>query len=894
LRAAELTKNQKETPAAPAQSSFWGTIGWGALVLAVLLAIVFRKSFEPGQILFSNDGPLGAISSQSEDDIGGFNGFWQPLNWIGFQAPSALPSVTQAVVLATEPVFFSKIYTPFSLFFIGLAAVALFSRLGFSRFVCVLGGIATAFSTDYFSYACWGLGSLPLCVAFSFLALAALSTGRSWAWPALAGLAVGMGILEGFDSGAIMSLYVAAFTIFRYLVDETGELQKRLITGVAKLAVVVIFSVFMAAQALSTLIGTQISGIAGAAAAETAAAKEQNWNFATQWSLPKVEALRVLIPGLYGYRMDTPEGGNYWGTVGMPPGWETHHMGNPRFSGAGFYIGIVVLLFAAYAFVEAFRKDSALSARQKLFVRFWAAAAILSLLFSFGKYAPFYRIVYALPYFSTIRNPVKFMHPFSLSMVILFGYGLQAVLVRSAARATKSAGIGEKIRQWWQSAKPPERRWTWGCATFGAVLLLGLLVFTSSAREMTDYLQSVAVPASDAPKILKFSQQEIVWSLVFLLGAIGLFVLLVSGYFGGQRLKVGLGLLAALLVTDMVRANTPWVVYLDYRENYASNAIIEFLRQNPHEHRVATRFHPFGGSYFAGSDQMASVFGAVLNFWSQNLFPYYRIQSPDIIQMPREPELDKSFAQAFSPHDLASFNLLGRLWQLSNTRYVLGDKTFRLPANPPAEVPTIDFLNRFVSPDGSPFTVVTNFDIVPKGATATGPEDFTAIGNPNGRFSLYEFTGALPRTLLFSNWQVNANDQSTLMTLTQTNFNPRTSALAMSLGPFPPNGTNNPGTATITTYQPRLVEISADVKTPAFLVLFDRYDPLWTVTVDGKKEDLIRADYIFRGVYLQPGKHTVQFTFRTPLRALYVSLAAIVAGIGLCFYVAFRPEKLVS
>jgi hypothetical protein len=221
---------------------------------------------------------------------------------------------------------------------------------------------------------------------------------------------------------------------------------------------------------------------------------------------------------------------------------------------------------------------------------------------------------------------------------------------------------------------------------------------------------------------------------------------------------------------------------------------------------------------------------------------------------------------------------------------VLTDKTFQLPANPPAEFPTGDFLNRVVSPDGSPFNVVTNFDIALKGATAGGAEDFTAIGNPNGRFTLYEFTGALPRTLLFSNWQVNPNDQSTLLTLTQTNFNPRTTALALSPGPFVPSGTNNPGTATITTYKPRLVEVSADVKTPALLVLFDRYDPLWTVTVDGKKENLIRADYIFRGVYLQPGKHTVQFTFRTSLRGLYVSLAAIVAGIGLCLYVTFRPN----
>ena len=50
---------------------------------------------------------------------------------------------------------------------------------------------------------------------------------------------------------------------------------------------------------------------------QDSATKEKQWNFATQWSLSKAETLRVLIPGLFGYRMDTPEGGNYWGKVGQ-------------------------------------------------------------------------------------------------------------------------------------------------------------------------------------------------------------------------------------------------------------------------------------------------------------------------------------------------------------------------------------------------------------------------------------------------------------------------------------------------------------------------------------------------------------------------------------------------
>lgn len=871
-----------ESRASSDQPSFWKTMGVGAVVLAVLVGFVFRRSFDTGQVLFSNDGPLGAINAQADNPMGAFSGFWQPLNWIGNQAPNALPTLTQAFFLLTGPVGFSKFYAPVAIFVLGLAAVALFHRLRFGMVTCVLGGVAAAFNTDYFSYACWGLGSLTLCIAFSVFAVAALAGGRSWVWSMLGGLAVGMSIMEGFDSGAIMSLYIAAFVLFRAWAERTGSGQQALLKGVLNLVVVVMLAVFMAAQALTTLIGTQITGIAGASQKD--AAKEEQWDFATQWSLPKSETLRVLIPGLYGYRMDTGNGGNYWGTVGQQPGWDVHHSGIVRFSGAGFYVGVLVLLFAAYGLFEAFRKDSPLTQTQRSFVKFWASAALLSLLYSFGRHAPFYRMIYALPYFSTIRNPVKFMHPFSLSIVVMFGYGLHAALLRSSARAKQpAAGVSDKVRQWWATASVLEKRWTWGCATVIGLSLLGFLVYTSSAREMTEYLQRVQIHPNDIPEILKFSYHEVMTYLAFLAAGVAVLTLFLSGYFGGAKARVGLGLLAALLVIDMVRANAPWVVYYDYREDYASNPVLDLLQEKSFEHRVATKFNPFGGAYVVSvQDQMNNIFSELMNQWLQHHFQFYRIQSLDVIQMPRRPELDSAFSQALRPKDPSSYSLIGRLWQLTNTRYVLGERAM------------LDVLNNVMDPAARRFSIVTNFDVHPKtaGAASLRIQDFTASLNPNGRYSLFQFGGALPRAALYADWQVSTNDESVLGTLGQTNFDPNLKAYAdtaPAAGISP--STNAPGAVTITKYQPRSVELSADVKNPSLLVLFDRWDPQWTVTVDGKKENLVRADYIFRGVYLAPGSHQIQFTFRTPLRALYVSLAAIGVGVLLCLYVTFRPER---
>ena len=49
---------------------------------------------------------------------------------------------------------------------------------------------------------------------------------------------------------------------------------------------------------------------------------------------------------------------------------------------------------------------------------------LVSALLAFGRFAPFYKFFYALPYASMIRIPVKFMHLFSWILVILFAYGM--------------------------------------------------------------------------------------------------------------------------------------------------------------------------------------------------------------------------------------------------------------------------------------------------------------------------------------------------------------------------------------------------------------------------------------------------------------------------------------
>ncbi len=137
--------------------------------------------------------------------------------------------------------------------------------------------------------------------------------------------------------------------------------------------------------------------------------KAAHWDYATQWSLPKIETFGIIVPGLFGYRMDTPDGGAYWGAVGRNPGWDRYfasgEKGSPppaplRFYGTGNYAGTLVLLVALWAIAQSLRrKDSVFSTTHRQFLWFWTAVLLVSVLLAFGRFAPFYALLYKLPVF---------------------------------------------------------------------------------------------------------------------------------------------------------------------------------------------------------------------------------------------------------------------------------------------------------------------------------------------------------------------------------------------------------------------------------------------------------------------------------------------------------------
>src|SRR5438270_205272 len=81
---------------------------------------------------------------------------------------------------------------------------------------------------------------------------------------AMPGAYFGIWVTEGFDVGAIFSLFVAAFVLFQtFNTPDSVPTGKKLGRGFAQVVVVAVFAAFIATQAINTLVGTQVKGVVG-------------------------------------------------------------------------------------------------------------------------------------------------------------------------------------------------------------------------------------------------------------------------------------------------------------------------------------------------------------------------------------------------------------------------------------------------------------------------------------------------------------------------------------------------------------------------------------------------------------------------------------------------------
>jgi hypothetical protein len=198
--------------------------------------------------------------------------------------------------------------------------------------------------------------------------------------------------------------------------------------------------------------------------------------------------------------------------------------------------------------------------------------------------------------------------------------------------------------------------------------------------------------------------------------------------------------------------------------------------------------------------------------------------------------------------------------------------------------------------------------LVPSGYAALLPkEDFEARWRevplrapiPHyGGLRVYQNLRALPRAWLAQRVEFQSEEEQLRAIRGETPFDPMSTALLdrpdenkFDLRRFSQAAAGTPRKeTTILSRTPNAMTISADSDRPSILVMSEVAYPGWQARIDGREAELLRVDYLLRGVGLPAGRHTVEVFYRP--QSLIVGAIVSLLALPLLLLAAFGGFRL--
>jgi len=127
---------------------------------------------------------------------------------------------------------------------------------------------------------------------------------------------------------------------------------------------------------------------------------------------------------------------------------------------------------------------------------------------------------------------------------------------------------------------------------------------------------------------------------------------------------------------------------------------------------------------------------------------------------------------------------------------------------------------------------------------------------------IYENKNVLPRAFVVTDYRVLQDEGEILAELANEEFDP--AALVILEEEPDPHSVRidmpaEESSARVLEYTPNRVTVEAELSSDGFLVLSDLYYSGWKALVDGEEQKVYKADYVFRAVQLEKGRHMVEF-----------------------------------
>ncbi len=168
-------------------------------------------------------------------------------------------------------------------------------------------------------------------------------------------------------------------------------------------------------------------------------------------------------------------------------------------------------------------------------------------------------------------------------------------------------------------------------------------------------------------------------------------------------------------------------------------------------------------------------------------------------------------------------------------------------------------------------------------------DKFTLAFDGDPTVNVYRNQAALPRAFMVYRAEVAATHEEAWVRLHQPGFDPATTVILEGGQPLEvaPDGQ---AMVRVVRYEPDALEIEVNTPAEGYLFLSDPFYPGWQARVDGRREELLRADYAFRAVAVPAGNHRVTMAFRPGswLAGLGIGL---VTGVALLLWVGAGPAR---
>ncbi len=129
------------------------------------------------------------------------------------------------------------------------------------------------------------------------------------------------------------------------------------------------------------------------------------------------------------------------------------------------------------------------------------------------------------------------------------------------------------------------------------------------------------------------------------------------------------------------------------------------------------------------------------------------------------------------------------------------------------------------------------------------------------KFQLYRNNTVMPRASLFYQVETIPDGEKLLKRFYSDSFDFR-KIILLEKEVLSKQSAAATGSAKIVSYMPNVVKITVASNNTGILFLSDTYYPGWEATVNGKREEVLRADYAFRAVRIPAGKSIVIFRYK--------------------------------